>query len=170
MSNPELPPSKPRPKLEINFDDEPDPPPYAPAPPGRRPPVPAPAALDPKPAPLPVVSGYEHPPPQAASPGYANNAMAVAAMSMNRKSPGTAVLLSLLFTGAGQVYCGRAARGIAFFGAAFVSAILILALVGFILLPMVWIWAAIDAANLASKQNATLVAAMAGQPPHPSSF
>ncbi len=86
--------------------------------------------------------------------------MAVAAMSMNRKSPGVAVLLSLLFTGSGQIYCGRAGRGIAFFAAAFASGVSILFLVGFVLLPIVWLWAAIDAANLASKQNATLLAAM----------
>ena len=91
-----------------------------------------------------------------------NHAMAVAAMSMNRKSPGVAVLLSLLFTGAGQIYCGRAGRGIAFFAAAFCSALLIFFVIGIFMLLAIWIWAAIDAANLASRQNATLLAAMSG--------
>lgn len=82
------------------------------------------------------------------------------ALTMNQKSPGVAVLLSLLLTGAGQVYCGRAARGLAFFAAAFVSALLILAVVGLVLLPVVWIWAAIDAHSLAHRQNQALLATM----------
>jgi len=82
------------------------------------------------------------------------------ALSMNQKSPGVAVLLSLLFTGAGQVYCGRALRGLAFFGAAFVSALLILLLIGLLLLPIVWIWAAVDAHSLAQRQNQTLLASI----------
>ena len=80
---------------------------------------------------------------------------------MNHKSPGVAALLSLLFTGAGQVYCGRAGRGVAFFFAAMFSALLIFVLIGLILLPIVWIWAAIDASNLAKQQNAALMAALA---------
>lgn len=82
-----------------------------------------------------------------------NPSAAVAAMTLNHKSAGAAVLLSLLFTGAGQWYCGHVGRGFAFLAAAFVSALLCLVLIGFILLPIVYIWAAIDASNLASKHN-----------------
>lgn len=82
------------------------------------------------------------------------------ALSMNQKSPGVAVLLSLLWTGAGQIYCGRAGRGLAFMAAAFVSAVLILMIVGLILLPIVWIWAAVDAHSLAQRQNTMLLSSM----------
>ncbi|HEX8101645.1 MAG TPA: hypothetical protein VF533_03465 [Solirubrobacteraceae bacterium] len=82
------------------------------------------------------------------------------ALSMNQKSPGVAVLLSLLVTGAGQIYCGRAGRGIAFFCAAFVSLILCMVIIGFVLLPIVWIWAAVDAHGLAQRQNNALLASV----------
>ena len=91
--------------------------------------------------------------------GNASPGVAAAALAMNSKSPGVAVLLSLLWTGAGQVYCGRVGRGAAFFCAALVSAVLILVAVGFVLLPIVWIWAAVDAHQLAKTQNRALLAA-----------
>ncbi|HEX8205169.1 MAG TPA: zinc ribbon domain-containing protein [Solirubrobacteraceae bacterium] len=97
----------------------------------------------------------------AQSPAALSTHQAVA-LTMNQKSPGTAAVLSLLFTGAGQVYCGRAARGVAFFGAAFLSALLILVVIGLILLPIVWVWAAIDAHSLAQRQNQALLASVAG--------
>jgi TM2 domain-containing membrane protein YozV len=86
------------------------------------------------------------------SPGR-DPSVAVAAMALNHKSSGAAVLLSLLFTGAGQWYCGHVARGFAFFFAAVISAILCLVIIGFLLLPIVYIWAAIDAASLANQHN-----------------
>jgi TM2 domain-containing membrane protein YozV len=79
-------------------------------------------------------------------------------MTLNHKSAGAAVLLSLLFTGAGQWYCGHVGRGFAFLAAAFVSALLCLVLIGFILLPVVYIWAAIDASSLAGKHNYRVLA------------
>jgi TM2 domain-containing membrane protein YozV len=87
-----------------------------------------------------------------------NPSVAVAAMTLNHKSAGAAVLLSLLFTGAGQWYCGHVGRGFAFLAAAFVSALLCLVLIGFILLPIVYIWAAIDASSLANKHNYMMLA------------
>lgn len=62
------------------------------------------------------------------------------------KSPGIALLLSLLFCGAGQMYCGRVGRGFAF-------------LIGCIVLWFVllgWIiniWSIIDAYSLAKTMN-----------------
>ena len=74
------------------------------------------------------------------------------------------MLLSLLLTGAGQIYCGKAGRGIAFFCAGLFAWVTLFFLIGFILLPAVWIWAAVDAASLAKRQNAMLMASVTGQP------
>lgn len=62
------------------------------------------------------------------------------------KSPGVALLLSLLFCGAGQMYCGRVGRGFAFlFGCI---------LLWFILLGwIINIWSIIDAYSLAKSMN-----------------
>jgi len=89
---------------------------------------------------------------------HASNA--AVAVSLNRKSAGVAAILSLLFTGAGQWYCGRIGRGFAFLGAAFVSWVLLWLIIGFLLLPIVWIWALIDAISLANQHNQRLAAAL----------
>jgi TM2 domain-containing membrane protein YozV len=88
-------------------------------------------------------------------------------VALNSKSPAAAILLSLVFTGAGQWYAGRVGRGFAFFGAAVLSGILIIAVIGLILLPIVWVCAAIDANNCVRKYNAELMrlAGMAPVPP-----
>jgi TM2 domain-containing membrane protein YozV len=78
-------------------------------------------------------------------------------MALNRKSPGVAILLSLLVTGAGHWYCGEVGRGMAFFGAAFLAGLLCLVLIGFILLPIVYVWAAIDANAVATRHNMALM-------------
>ena len=63
------------------------------------------------------------------------------------KSPLTAVILSLLLTGAGHFYVGRAGRGLAWlFGG-----ILLTLLTAFIAGPFVWIGAAIDAHYCAKR-------------------
>lgn len=79
-------------------------------------------------------------------------------VALNSKSTGLAVLLSLLFTGAGHWYVGRVGRGFAFLAAAIISSVLILAAVGFFLLPIVWAWAAIDANKCAHTHNQLLLA------------
>lgn len=146
---------------------------------------PAQPAQAPKPAPLP-----QHDPPTVGSycsgcgaplhvqavvcprcgvPARAAAEATTAAMTVaiNSKSPAAAILLSLVFTGAGQWYVGRVGRGFAFFAAAVVSGILILAVVGLVLLPIVWVCAAIDANNCARKHNAELMrqAGFPGTPP-----
>jgi TM2 domain-containing membrane protein YozV len=82
------------------------------------------------------------------------------AVALNSKSTALAILLSLVFTGAGHWYVGRIGRGFAFFLAVIVAAILTTALIGLLLLPVVWIWAAIDARNCATAHNALLMAQM----------
>ncbi|MCW3101321.1 MAG: hypothetical protein JWL77_6939 [Chthonomonadaceae bacterium] len=76
---------------------------------------------------------------------------------MNRKSSGVAIVLSLLITGLGHVYTGEAGRGAAFFGAAVVAALSLLIVVGFVALPVVWIWAAVDANKSAERYNMRLL-------------
>ena len=80
---------------------------------------------------------------------------------MNRKSGGVAILLSLLFTGAGHWYCGETGRGFAFLGGAILAALMLLVFVGILALPAVWIWAAIDANKAAERHNRRLLAAAA---------
>jgi len=84
----------------------------------------------------------------------------MAALTMRHKSPGIAILCSLFLPGAGQMYVGRTGRGIAFFCGAVVSYLLIIALIGLILVPIVAIWAAVDANKLANEYNAQLLAGM----------
>jgi TM2 domain-containing membrane protein YozV len=88
-------------------------------------------------------------------------------LALNSKSTGLAIFLSLIFTGAGHWYVGRVGRGFAFFGAAVISGILTLALIGFILLPIVWVWAAIDANKCAQSYNQLLLAQSGAQLPPP---
>jgi TM2 domain-containing membrane protein YozV len=92
----------------------------------------------------------------APAPHYPPPGSATAVALLGRKSAGVAAILSLLFTGAGQMYCGRVGRGIAFFCAAFFCALLMFVLIGFILLPIVLIWALVDAVNLANRHNENL--------------
>lgn len=62
------------------------------------------------------------------------------------KSPGVALLLSFLFCGAGQIYCGRVGKGILMF----IGAVLLwLVLLGWI----IQIWSMVDAYQTAKKMN-----------------
>jgi TM2 domain-containing membrane protein YozV len=91
----------------------------------------------------------------AAAGAYGDHA-AVAAV-LGKKSAGVAAVLSILLVGAGQMYCGRVGRGFAFLAAAVASYLLMFVLIGFLLAPAVFIWALIDAINLASRHNAELL-------------
>jgi TM2 domain-containing membrane protein YozV len=70
------------------------------------------------------------------------------------KSPSTAVLLSLLFTGAGHWYTGDVARGFAFLGGAVLAVVFLGYVIGMIAVLAVAIWAAIDAGRCAERRNA----------------
>jgi TM2 domain-containing membrane protein YozV len=101
---------------------------------------------------------YGHEPlpvPYRLNPGYQQQAAAIAVLG--KKSSGLAAVLSLLLVGAGQMYCGRVGRGLAFLAAYFVSALLMFVLIGFLLAPIVLIWALVDAINLANRHNAELL-------------
>jgi TM2 domain-containing membrane protein YozV len=86
-------------------------------------------------------------------------------IALNSKSTGLAILLSLVFTGAGHWYVGRVGRGCAFFAAAFFSALLTLVVIGLFLLPIVWVWAAVDANKCAQMHNRILLAQSGAQLP-----
>ena len=68
---------------------------------------------------------------------------------LKKKSPGTAAVLSLLFTGLGQWYCGRIGRG---FVMLFLQIFLWFLLLGWIM----WIVAPIDAYGVAKETNRIL--------------
>ena len=80
----------------------------------------------------------------------------IAYYEQKKKSVGIAVLLSLVIPGAGQIYLGKVKRGIILFILAFISAILCGILIGFLLLPIVYIYSIYDAYKSAKDYNAKL--------------
>ncbi len=86
------------------------------------------------------------------------------AVASNRKSSGVAILLSLLVTGLGHVYAGATGRGLAFFVAGVVALFSVFAIVGLVLLPIVWIWAAVDASKTTDRHNLRLLQNPAAAP------
>lgn len=69
------------------------------------------------------------------------------------KSPGVAVILSLLITGLGHLYTGNPVAAVLWFLGAFVAAMLITVGIGLLLLPCVWVGAAVHAHVSASAYN-----------------
>lgn len=63
------------------------------------------------------------------------------------KSSGTAVLLSFLFPGLGQVYLEEYGKAAAYIVTGVVSILLMLVLVGFVTYPIVWLISLVDAAT-----------------------
>src|SRR4051794_22003967 len=89
--------------------------------------------------------------------------LATAAIGVNRKSSGVALLLSLLWPGAGQIYVGKTEAGAGFMVGSFVAMILMFAVIGLIVYPAVLIWAMVDAYRPAEEHNRRLLqAGMAG--------
>lgn len=100
-------------------------------------------------------------PPIATSPGryavgpsaqplitYGHGAQAVAA-----KSPGLALAASFLVPGLGQLINNEIAKGIVFFVAYVVGIVAVLVVLGFVIVPVVWIWAMVDAYSSAKQWN-----------------
>lgn len=71
----------------------------------------------------------------------------------NAKSAILALILSLILPGLGQIYNGEVAKGITFLIALAISVLLKFVLIGFVLVPIVWIWAMIDAFRSAERIN-----------------
>lgn len=76
-------------------------------------------------------------------------------------NPFVAAVLSALFPGLGQLYNRELEKGLAVIVAFFVAGISVLFLVGFVLAPAVWIYAAYDAAKAAERRDRELSAAAA---------
>ncbi|MEW6771832.1 MAG: hypothetical protein AB1330_10665 [Bacillota bacterium] len=70
------------------------------------------------------------------------------------KNPGLAAVLSFFFAGLGQIYNGQIGKGIGLIIAELISGLLCTVIVGFLLLPVVWIYAIYNAYKTAEKINA----------------
>ncbi|MFQ6126761.1 MAG: zinc-ribbon domain-containing protein [Candidatus Heimdallarchaeota archaeon] len=81
----------------------------------------------------------------------------LAIIESKKKSPGVAAVLSLLWTGVGQIYVGKAGRGIVFMIIAFFCFLSLFLLIGIILVPIWWIYGIYDAYNLAKTHNVELM-------------
>ena len=69
------------------------------------------------------------------------------------KDPVLAAILSFLIIGLGQIYLGLTKKGIILFIAAMISGALIFLLIGFLLWPLVWVYAIYDAYKSAQKMQ-----------------
>jgi len=69
------------------------------------------------------------------------------------KNPGIATLLSFFWMGAGQVYNGQIAKGVAFLVVYLFSILLMFVLIGFITTPILWIIGMVDANASAKRIN-----------------
>jgi len=69
------------------------------------------------------------------------------------KSAGLAAVLSFFIPGLGQIYNGQIGKGIIFIVLTFVFAATIIVFIGFILLPLFWIYNIYDAYNTAMDLN-----------------
>jgi len=103
------------------------------------------AEATPRPARIP-----EAQPPRAASP------TSHAGPPVFYKNPGVATLLSFFFMGAGQIYNGEIGKGIAFLITYAVSLLLMFIVIGFVTIPILWIWGMIDANGSAKRINEQL--------------
>lgn len=69
------------------------------------------------------------------------------------KNPGLAAVLSFFIIGLGQIYNGQIGKGILLFGCAIVCGFLTLILIGYLLLPFLWLYGIYDAYKTADKLN-----------------
>lgn len=69
------------------------------------------------------------------------------------RSPILAAILSLILSGLGQIYNGQVAKGVIFIVVQLVNTALTVVLIGWVLMPIVGLWAAIDAYLVAKRNN-----------------
>lgn len=69
------------------------------------------------------------------------------------RSPVLAAVLSLIFSGLGQIYNGEITKGVVFIVVQLINAALTTVLIGFVLMPIVGLWAMIDAYLVARRNN-----------------
>src|SRR4051812_13556773 len=78
---------------------------------------------------------------------------AVLVVAPPAKNPGVAVVLSFFVSGLGQLYNGEIGKGIGFLIAYSVAWILTLVLIGFVIVPIIWIFGMVDAYHSAERIN-----------------
>ncbi len=71
-----------------------------------------------------------------------------------KKSSGLAAVASFFIPGLGQIYNGQIGKGIMFIIISIIFGLLMIVLIGFILLPLFWIYNIYDAYSTAEKINA----------------
>lgn len=69
------------------------------------------------------------------------------------RSPVLAAILSLILSGLGQIYNGQITKGVIFIVIQLINAALTAVLIGWILMPIVGLWAMIDAYLVAKNNN-----------------
>ncbi|GAB3057754.1 hypothetical protein ACFOU0_03505 [Salinicoccus sesuvii] len=72
----------------------------------------------------------------------------------SQKSSGIAAVLSALVNGLGQIYNGQILKGIIIILIQLINGALTVVLIGYVFLPIVWIYAVVDAYRSADKINA----------------
>lgn len=71
-----------------------------------------------------------------------------------KKSSGIAAIASFFIPGLGQIYNGQIGKGIMFIIISIIFALLMIVLIGFILLPLFWVYNIYDAYKTAERINA----------------
>lgn len=69
------------------------------------------------------------------------------------RNPLLAAILSLILSGLGQIYNGQVLKGVIFIVAQLINAALTTVLIGWVLMPIVGLWATIDAYLVAKRNN-----------------
>jgi TM2 domain-containing membrane protein YozV len=70
-----------------------------------------------------------------------------------QKNPGLAAVLSFFIIGLGQIYNGQIGKGLLLFGGAVVSGFLTIIIIGFVILPILWLYGIYDAYKTADALN-----------------
>ncbi len=69
------------------------------------------------------------------------------------RNPILAAVLSLIVAGLGQIYNGQVLKGVVFIILQLINGALTLVLIGWVLMPIVGLWAVIDAYLTAKRNN-----------------
>ncbi|MBA2512227.1 MAG: hypothetical protein H0V28_12195 [Rubrobacteraceae bacterium] len=69
------------------------------------------------------------------------------------RNPLLAAILSIIVAGLGQIYNGQIGKGVIFIILQIINGALTLVLIGWILMPIVGLWATIDAYLVAKRNN-----------------
>ncbi len=69
------------------------------------------------------------------------------------RSPVLAAILSLILSGLGQIYNGQITKGVIFIVVQLINAALTAVLIGWVLMPIVGLWAMIDAYLVVKRNN-----------------